>query len=240
MEAPENTLEAFNLVKDKGFAYFECDVQFTSDNIPVILHDATINRTARNTDGSVIVGDIAINSVTYATASTYDYGVWFDEKYKGAILPKLEDVLMLCRRLDLHPYIEFKTSITIEQAEIIVNLVKHYGMINKVSYISYIAPALDKICDYDNVSRMAWLLAPASITQTNIDILKGFSTTNDIFIICADGNALTESMMSLVIDNDLELETVTYNNTVIKNLVNSSVVGIITEGINIAEILKNS
>ena len=44
--APENTLPAYKLSKKMGFDYVETDVCFTSDNIPVLLHDGTIDRTS--------------------------------------------------------------------------------------------------------------------------------------------------------------------------------------------------
>lgn len=46
--APENTLPAFELAKLMEAAMFECDVQLSRDDIPVIIHDDTVNRT---TDG---------------------------------------------------------------------------------------------------------------------------------------------------------------------------------------------
>ena len=72
-------MSAVKLAKQKGFKYVEVDVGFTSDNIPVLLHDDTINRTARNTDGTELSASVSISSITYAEASSYDYGVWFDK-----------------------------------------------------------------------------------------------------------------------------------------------------------------
>ena len=45
--APENTIPAYALSKENGYKYVETDVRFTSDGIPVLLHDVSINRTAR-------------------------------------------------------------------------------------------------------------------------------------------------------------------------------------------------
>ena len=40
---PENTLIAYKYLKDNNFDYGECDVSFTKDDIPILLHDDKIN-----------------------------------------------------------------------------------------------------------------------------------------------------------------------------------------------------
>ncbi len=44
-EAPENTLQAFNLAWEKGADAIECDLRLTADGQIVALHDATLDRT---------------------------------------------------------------------------------------------------------------------------------------------------------------------------------------------------
>ena len=73
--APENTLPAYLLAKSKGFDYVECDISFTSDGVPVLLHDETITRTSNGTG--------AISSMTLATAKTFDFGLWKNASYAG-------------------------------------------------------------------------------------------------------------------------------------------------------------
>jgi glycerophosphoryl diester phosphodiesterase len=43
-EAPENSLEAFQLAMDQGACRIEFDVQLTRDGVPVVFHDATTER----------------------------------------------------------------------------------------------------------------------------------------------------------------------------------------------------
>ena len=43
--APENTVAAFQLAAQQGADAFELDVRLTADGVPVVLHDATLNRT---------------------------------------------------------------------------------------------------------------------------------------------------------------------------------------------------
>ena len=51
-EYPENTMAAFNASVEQGYHLIELDPKYTSDGQFVFLHDKTLNRTARNTDGS--------------------------------------------------------------------------------------------------------------------------------------------------------------------------------------------
>ena len=53
-ECPENTMPAFITAIEQGYNAIETDVMATKDNVLVLHHDATINRTARRADGSDI------------------------------------------------------------------------------------------------------------------------------------------------------------------------------------------
>ena len=52
LQAPENTLEAFQKAFDLGVDGIECDVFLSQDGIPVIIHDETLDRTTTGT-GSI-------------------------------------------------------------------------------------------------------------------------------------------------------------------------------------------
>lgn len=48
-EAPENTLDAFRKAADNGIPGAECDLHLSADNVPVVIHDATVDRTTNGT-----------------------------------------------------------------------------------------------------------------------------------------------------------------------------------------------
>jgi glycerophosphoryl diester phosphodiesterase len=54
----ENTRNAFRQASNYGVGFWETDVRFTSDNVPVIMHDETVDRTTNGTD--------AVSGLTYA------------------------------------------------------------------------------------------------------------------------------------------------------------------------------
>ena len=54
-DAPENTLLAFELAHQQGADAVELDVKLSADGVPVVIHDATVDRT---TDGNGTVADL--------------------------------------------------------------------------------------------------------------------------------------------------------------------------------------
>ncbi|CAN5720514.1 glycerophosphodiester phosphodiesterase [soil metagenome] len=56
-EAPENTMAGFRWAQRHGVNILETDVRLTADGVPVLMHDATVDRT---TDGSGEVGEMTI------------------------------------------------------------------------------------------------------------------------------------------------------------------------------------
>ncbi len=99
--APENTLAAINEAAKCGAGWVELDVQLTKDNVPVVIHDRTLERT---TSGSGKVKSIDSKSLT-----SLDAGRWFDARYKGEKVPLLLDDLDLCQKLNLGVNLEIKT-----------------------------------------------------------------------------------------------------------------------------------
>lgn len=107
-ECPENTHAAFRKATEQGYKMIELDPNFTSDGKIVVLHDNTINRTARNSDGSLIEESIEIQSITYEQASRYDYGLKFSEDFRGEPLPLLADVFKFAEEYNVELKIDNK------------------------------------------------------------------------------------------------------------------------------------
>lgn len=83
--APENTLSAFDKALEMGADYIEIDVHLSRDDIPVVIHDNTLDRT---TDGA---GNIS--AYTLQELESLDAGSWFDKDYAGEKIPALDEVL---------------------------------------------------------------------------------------------------------------------------------------------------
>jgi len=82
--APENTLAAFRLGAQHGYRAFECDVKLSSDGVPFLLHDATLERT---TPAQGTAGDRP-----WAELSRLDAGGWHSRAHAGEPLPSLDAI----------------------------------------------------------------------------------------------------------------------------------------------------
>jgi len=92
-EYPENTIAAFRASVEEGYDIIECDPKYTKDGEIVILHDKTINRTARNAEGKKLEDNVAITDLTLSQARSFEYGSWKGAKFKGEQIPLLSDLL---------------------------------------------------------------------------------------------------------------------------------------------------
>ena len=94
-ECPENTLSAFLCAAVQKYDVIELDLNYTLDKKIVVIHDNTINRTARQTNGREITNEVCINNITYEQALEYDFGLAMSNKFKGEKIPLFKDVLVL-------------------------------------------------------------------------------------------------------------------------------------------------
>lgn len=92
-ECPGNTMSAFVCAVVQGYDVIELDLGYTSDKQIVVLHNETINATARMPDGKPINDEIFINGITYKEALEYDFGIAFSKKFRGEKIPLFSDVL---------------------------------------------------------------------------------------------------------------------------------------------------
>jgi glycerophosphoryl diester phosphodiesterase len=83
--APENTCASFRLAWELGADMVELDVRLTADGHPIVLHDATLDRTTRGT------GRVAER--TLAEIRALDAGSHFGPAFAGEHVPGLAEAL---------------------------------------------------------------------------------------------------------------------------------------------------
>ena len=219
-EAPENTMAAFKLSIEKGYRYIETDVQFTSDNIAVLLHDETIDRTSN--------GSGNINNFTYEELLNYDFGSWFNSKFAGTKIPTFEEFLSFCKYTGVHPYIELKYGGMTESNIIkLLNIVKRYGMLNKVTFISSEITFLQIVKTNCNFVRIG--LSCEAITDEILQNVSNLKTdSNDVFITVYTYNYSSEDV-SNCLSNNIPLELWVVNGPTAIELIDPYITGITTD-----------
>jgi glycerophosphoryl diester phosphodiesterase len=96
--APENTLAAFRLGAQHGYRMFECDVKLSADDVPFLMHDATLARTT-NARGAIGAGASATGGDhPWAGLSRLDAGSWHSRAFAGEPLPTLDNIAQFCLR----------------------------------------------------------------------------------------------------------------------------------------------
>jgi glycerophosphoryl diester phosphodiesterase len=100
--APENTLAAFRLGASHGYRAFECDVKLSSDGVPFLLHDSTLQRTTS------AHGPAA--ALSWDELSRLDAGGWHSRAYAGEPPPSFAAIARYCLRNDFALNIEIKPS----------------------------------------------------------------------------------------------------------------------------------
>lgn len=215
---PENTIPCFRSGRMAGFPYIETDVRFTSDNVPVILHDESINRTARNVDGSTIEETVNIADITYSEALNYDFGVWKGSQFAGTRIPSLDQALACFRRLGMDPILELKTIPTTEQMNIILDTIKKNDLYDRTIIQSFYNGALQVLIAIDPAFPIN-KIANADISVDPIELCQSFQTGQNSVGLNMQYAGISEDLANRCKNAGLRLEAYTCNDyTVIKNL----------------------
>ena len=112
--APENTIEAAEKAAEFGYTHVEFDIRQTKDGVWVLMHDEDIKRM---TNGKGKVSELKCKQL-------FEYRINVNVKRKErVIIPTLEEMLIRCNELKLHPVIEIKQSGT----EFIDSLIRSIG-----------------------------------------------------------------------------------------------------------------
>lgn len=126
--APENSIPAFELAGEAGYYGLEFDLQLTSDGRWVILHEEDLGRM---TSGGNLISDKTFEEVR---SLHINHGSNID-KYEDLRVPTLEEALEICRKYDMHPYIEVKSGGEGDREKIIASL-DEYQLTGKAVIIS--------------------------------------------------------------------------------------------------------
>ncbi len=137
--APENTLAAFELAIARGASSIEFDIQLSADSVPVIFHDATLDRI---TGVSGKVKDKNLSEL-----QTLDTGKWFGAKFLGEKIPTLKEALNILKNVDKFLYFDVKPHCEWSDAEVadFVNTLNDRGIKEKCVITSFNDTFLEQV-----------------------------------------------------------------------------------------------
>lgn len=228
VNAPENTLPAFALSDEKGFVYVEADIRFTRDGVPVLLHDATIDRTSN--------GSGRVAEMTWEQLRPYDFSAGKAE-YAATQIPAFSAFLELCAKRYLHPFIELKGRMSGQQMTKLLAAVSRCGMTQHVTWISV---------DDSNLRRIRLLQPAAELgvlcsypDEERIRRAERLKNRKNRVYLCAKYNNVTDSVRAQCLRAGVSLEvwTVRDRNTAVRQL-NTSAVGITVDGLTAQDIYR--
>lgn len=137
--APENTRSSFAEAVKYGADGIEFDVQLSSDRIPVIIHDSSLERTTN--------GKGKIREKTLKELKQLDAGSWFSAEFKEEKIPTLEEVLDFLIPTGIKIYAEIKETNDWQITDLnnLINLIISKKGGHQVAIISFDANFLQQI-----------------------------------------------------------------------------------------------
>lgn len=142
--APENTMTSFEQALSLGADMFEFDVRLTKDGVPVIVHDANLDRTSNR---SLDVADLTSEDLL-----ELDAGSWFDMRFVGERIPRLSTLLEWSQKKKtkskqpLSYFVELKVDGDERRREALIKAVlkelKEFNVLNRSVIISFDEPSL--------------------------------------------------------------------------------------------------
>lgn len=149
---PENTMLAFEKAVEVGCDGIELDIQITNDNVVVIFHDESINRT---TDGKGFIRDY-----TYNELEKYNAAFLYGKKYGFEPIPTLDNYCKWVKDKNIITNIEIKSGVyyyeNLEKEA--VSIVKKYEIENQIIFSSFNHMSLIKVKDIDSSLKCAALV----------------------------------------------------------------------------------
>lgn len=142
VNAPENTMPAFELAASENLKWIELDVHQTSDGVIVCNHDSTIKRvTGRN---------LAIHDVTYEDLSKIELGPWMPGEYEHVHICTLREALELAKENDMNVQVELKGHPADKNfEENVIKVINETGMHDNVMIIAQDASRLIRVMEID-------------------------------------------------------------------------------------------
>ena len=142
VNAPENTMPAFELAAKENLSWIELDVHQTSDGIIVCNHDSSLKR--------VTGTDMTIHDNPYSELVKLKMGKWMPGDYKDVSIPTLSEALRLAKDNGMYVQVELKGHPDDKNfEENVLRVINYVGMHDQVMIIAQDARRLMRIKELD-------------------------------------------------------------------------------------------
>ncbi|OGS38180.1 MAG: hypothetical protein A2506_02110 [Elusimicrobia bacterium RIFOXYD12_FULL_66_9] len=149
--APENTLASFSRALEMGARAIELDVHLTTDHELVVAHDDDLRRCGRDRR--------RLKALHWDEAAGVDVGAWFDKRFAGERLPRLDEVYGLVPpSVELHVEIKHGSRVYPGIEERVVDLIHKRGALSRTLVSSFDHEALYMVRSLDEKVRLGYLL----------------------------------------------------------------------------------
>lgn len=162
--APENTLVALQNALDGPMVYVETDIRLSADGVPVLIHDATVDRT---TTGAGAVADL-----TLAQLQSLDAGSWYAKRFAGQRIPTLDSFLVLLGESNKKAMLELKGTWSAEALLSVSALVYSHGLEHRVVFASFDIDTLSRL--QDAMPELPRLVITRELPEDPVALALGF------------------------------------------------------------------
>ena len=229
---PENTMLAFEKAAELPIDGLEIDIHCTKDNVPVVIHDATVDRTT-NGSGPILSFTLAeLKQLDAGYNWTNDDGATFPFRGQGITIPTLAEVF------DAFPHLWINVDIkqeTPSMVKLFADSIRQHKMVEKMCVGSFsgknvadFRKALPKVAK----SGSAWEVRRLFIMNA-LRLSRIYWGGADVFQIPEyEGNIhlVTEQFVQAAHQNEIAVHVWTVNETaVMQSLLNIGVDGLITD-----------
>ena len=195
-QRPENTFASFDYALNLGIPYIELDLHLTSDGIPVVMHDETVDRT---TNGSGLISDFTKDQLMQL-----DAGSWFvsesGKRFSGESVPVFEELLQRYSG-QAHIFVEIKSKDP-DLVRLAQRVIKKHGWLdtsqNRFGHVPGISMISFDVAQLLVSKNIMPYLEHGLLTESCSKEIVDFCETNDLQGIFPYVRTITPALLALI------------------------------------------
>lgn len=169
---PENTMSAFRAAVEMKADMIELDVLLSKDDIPVVFHDAKLNKRSN--------GKGLVSNYSFEELRKLDAGSWFHSKFRGEKIPSLKEVLEFTKDKVL-VNIEIKTEAVSDKTEegiveLVLDMVKELEIEDQIIISSFDYRVMERVRARNSEIKLALLYEKKQSGKRNpVQLVKDYN-----------------------------------------------------------------